>query len=194
VTQHLIDAGALEGYMSDTDDPALGIRRMQWDLGVGTDCNGVVRAAFQELHRGKQPGDTPLGGGLYEEAPHWAKIEPEEARPGDIIKLADTGEDVGHNVMVENVVHVEDPSARRITGDPEPTGPLTITTVTSSWGAGGNPDYDGGGVRSEDWAYDQGTGKWGTFDEGSSSIRWSSTDGPYEHLMTGVFRSRDKVR
>jgi len=203
VTDKLIKAGALEPYLAqvkaesggkvDGDGLKTAIRRMQWDYGVGADCNGVCQIAYKELNGKaptKNPGDALIHTGKNGVSlnPNFKKVDFSDAKPGDVIKLDDVGDDFGHNVVVTDSKTVSKADAAKLTGSPAPAGPLKQVTVLSSWGAGGDPDSAKGGLRKETWVYDEGSKKWGTLD--GNNVKWSKTDGPYDHKFVGVYRAK----
>ncbi len=204
VTQKLIEAGALKPYLDDVktgkggaalgpDDLKVAIRRMQWDHGVGVDCNGVCQIGANAVN-GKPPtekwGDAliPTGKNGASLNPKFKKIDVQEAKPGDIVVLDDVTGDVGHNVIITDAKTVLADDAKKLNGAPRPTGPLKQMTVLSSWGADGNKDDTSGGLNKQTWVYDQGSKKWGTLN--GNKVEWSKQDGPYEHKFVGVYRAK----
>ncbi|MFT3711652.1 MAG: hypothetical protein QM817_28780 [Archangium sp.] len=204
VTNKLIDSGALQPYLDElkkggaTIGPkelGVAIRRMQWDNGVGTDCNGVCRIAYQEIN-GKPP--TPDWGGELIKTdrngnslnPNLKKVSVDDAKPGDLIKLDDLHGDVGHNVVVTDAKTISAADVKKdgYTGSPAPVGPLKAVTVLSSFGAGGNKDNTDSGLHKETWVFDKGSNKWGTLN--GKNVEWSSSPGPYEHKFVGVYRAK----
>jgi hypothetical protein len=71
-----------------------------------------------------------------------------------------------------------------------------VFEVDSSWGAGdlGSPN---GGVRRDTWLFNEGTKKWAEISPdvsfgapSSPRFRPSSTDGPYNENLNGLYRFR----
>ncbi len=201
VTEHLIKSGALNPYLDKVkaenggsagpEQVQLAIRRMQWDHGVGIDCNGAVQIAYQAVngksatrHWGDALIQTDKTGKSLN--PRFKQVGLDGVQPGDVIKLADPAGGVGHNVVVTNVRRLSSEDAQTLEGEPKPTGPLKAVTVFSSWGAGGNPDNSRGGVRKETWVYDEATKKWGTLN--GNKVEWSTENGPYDHKWVGAYR------
>jgi cell wall-associated NlpC family hydrolase len=204
VTNKLIDSGALKPYLDELkaggatigpNELKTAIRRMQWDYGVGTDCNGVCRIAYQEIN-GKPP--TPQWGGELIKTdgkgnslnPNLKRVSVDEAKPGDLIKLDDVTGDVGHNVVITDTksISAADVAKDKYTGTPAPVGPLKTMTVLSSFGAGGDKDNVDSGLHKETWVYDAGRKQWGTLV--GKDVQWSSTAGPYEHKFVGIYRAK----
>ena len=201
VTDKLIAGGSLKPYLDKVKQENGGkigpaelktaIRRMQWDYGVGADCNGVCRVSYRQVN-GKQAsakwGDDliPVDGKGRSENPNFKKVDVGGAKPGDVIKLDDVTGDVGHYVTVTNAKTISAADAKKLSASPAPGGPLKQVTVLSSWGADGNPDDTTSGVNKQTWVYDDAQKKWGTLE--GNTIAWSNTDGPYEHKMVGVYR------
>ncbi len=203
VTNKLIDSGALQPYLDQVksenggkvgpDQLKTAIRRMQWDYGVGADCNGVCRVAYQEM-KGKGP-TQKWGDALIDvdskgnsRNPNFKKVDITAAKPGDMIKLDDVTGDVGHNVTITDARAISQADAQKLKGSPTPTGPMRAVTVLSSWGAGGDKDNAMGGLRKETWVYDEGSKKWGTLT--GDQVAWSQTDGPYGHKFVGVYHPK----
>ena len=203
VTDKLIQAGALKPYLDQVKSENGGvvgpkelttaIRRMQWDHGVGADCNGVCQIAYTELN-GKAPtqkwGDALIATNSKGESlnPNFKRVSVSDAKPGDVIKLDDLHGDVGHNVTVTDSMTISADDAKLLSAFPKATGPLKAVTVYSSWGAGGDKDDPSGGVRKETWVFDEGRKKWGTIE--GTHVKWSASDGPYEHKFVGVYRAK----
>lgn len=200
VTNKLIDAGALKPYLDkvkadnggkvDAQGLKTAIRRMQWENGVGSDCNGVCRIAYSSVN-GKPAsakwGDAliPTGANGKSLNPNFKKVDVTAAKPGDMIKLDDVTGDVGHNVVITDAKTVSAADAGKLSGSPKPTGPLKQVTVMSSWGAGGDEDNPAGGLNKQTWVYDEGSKKWGELK--GNNVEWSKTDGPYGHKFVGVY-------
>ncbi len=204
VTDKLIEAGALKPYLDDIkvgkggaalgpDDLKVAIRRMQWDHGVGIDCNGACQVGANAVN-GKPPtekwGDALIqtGAGGRSLNPRFTKVDVLDGKPGDIIKLDDVHGDVGHNVIITDAKTVSTADAAKLSGTPKPTGPLKQVTVLSSWGASGNKDEVTSGLNKQTWVFDQSTKKWGTLV--GNNVVWSKEDGPYGHKFVGVYRSK----
>ncbi len=166
------------------------------------DCSGYVHSAFL-YSRGS--GDraapaarydlgTPDNSGLQHPLAHgFRKVPPAQARPGDYVKLSDGPDHTGHKLIVMANDVLDDPVRAEVAKDlgNKPGARVHIITVASSWGAGGDPDN--GGVMQKMWAYDEGSGRWADVVKLSSGhlfVGPSSTKGPYEHTLDGVFRPR----
>ena len=178
------------------------IRKMQWDHGVGIDCAGYVSQAFVGVH-----GGTPGKYGLQEVNnenlmylkgnKHFGQVKPQDIKPGDLIALDPPKKgDVGHTVLVRErrlatpadhnrFVHEDDGFAKR-------SDKIHIYEVDASWGAGQTGNLEGG-LQRKVWLYNETTGKWGEAKrdkDGDFEVRSSSTNGPYDHPMNGIYRAK----
>jgi hypothetical protein len=222
VTQALIDAGRLPaGPPSTLSDR---IRQMQWDHGIGLDCAGYVYGAFIATRHA-----TPATYGLkavenenftgLAQNRHFRRVDPTEARPGDIFTL--TARPVGHNAIVYSHEIVQDPRRRealyaRFGTRPaenfmKSEGRVHVFEVDSSWGAEDGQPF--GGVRRETWFYaegstasdDQGPLKWaqinvrgqqtlldgGVPPDAALRAAFTLVHGPCDETIGGVFRPKE---
>jgi len=200
VTQALIDSPAFKPYAKLPAETA--IRRMAWDYGVGMDCSGYVHSAFlysrgsgdRAASAARYDLGTPDNSGLQHPLAHgFRKVPPAQARPGDYIKLSHGADGTGHKLIVMANDVLDDPVRAEVSSSlgSKPGARVHIITVASSWGAGGDPDN--GGVMQKMWAYDESSGRWADVVKLSSGhlfVGPSSTTGPYEHQLDGVFRPR----
>lgn len=195
VTQALIDSPAFAKYSKG--DPELGVRRMMWDHGIGMDCSGYVHHALQAVHPRAKLGD-PLASPLQSPPKaQFERIHPEATRPGDVVLLTTPG-DAGHKVIV--FARHEVPTGSELHGkiaralNSGNQAEMHLLEVDSSWGAGGQPER--GGVKREVWAYDASSGRWASLVKGNSGqwhVTTSTTSGPYDHELKGIYRFRGNV-
>jgi hypothetical protein len=197
VTQALIESKAFAKYSNSAPETA--VRQMMWDHGVGLDCSGYVHHAFLASRgaRANYLGD-PLQSGLQSLPgnPAFRRIQPGEARSGDVMVLAPTGGS-GHKVIVFDR-HQPSPGSdlhRAVSRElgSKPDARIVVYEVDSSWGANGQPHQ--GGVKRESWAYDESTQRWAKLVAGERG-NWhafaSRKSGPYDHDLQGIFRPRNE--
>jgi hypothetical protein len=185
---------------------------MQWDNSIGLDCAGYVYRAFLATH----PHSTPAQYGLKSPEnenfsglatnPHFRKVAPTEARPGDIFTLAAPGHgEPGHNAIVYSHDVLGDAAARDALSATRPSdatfdaflkagGSVHVLEVDSSWGAGpaGAPS---GGVRRETWLYCEGSKQWGALQHGATPLATDpffvfDVGHVHKDPIGGVFRPR----
>jgi hypothetical protein len=206
VTQALIDSPAFAKYAALPPERA--VRHLMWDYGIGTDCSGYTHRAFL-YSRGTEPGKSapaaryalgPVGKSNVHHPPPgvFRRIQPENARPGDLIRLIHAADDnTGHSLIVyarRSIApgNAEYTACAQALGSPAGAH-IDVLEVDSSWGAGGNPDN--GGVARRSWAYDESTHRWATLYKGAQgephAVR-SSQDGPYDHDLQGIYRPRSE--
>jgi hypothetical protein len=196
VTQALIDRGKLGPVTPGHEKEA--IQALQWNYGVGMDCAGYVQRAFFAA-RGKvgTPEERKALGmnamavnfASLPTNPKWKSVPIASARAGDVLLLdPPKNEKVGHVVLVRKNELVD---AKKL-GVPESTfqGPVRCLEVDSSWGAG--ELGKNGGVKRCTWLYDEGSGKWATFDPATKSVSWSNENGPYDHPLKGIYRPKSE--
>jgi hypothetical protein len=205
VTDALIKSGQFEEAkkkhpgLSDADT----IRRMQWDHGVGIDCAGYVSQAFVGVHGGKRS-DYKLQEVNNENLmylkgnPKFVQVKPQDIKPGDLIALdPPTKTSVGHTVLVRNhrVATNEERNHFVHNGNEfeNRNHKIHIYEVDASWGAGQDGDLKGG-VQRRVFIYNETTGKWGEAGppdkDGDFEVTASTTNGPYNHPMNGIFRPK----
>ena len=204
VTDALIKSGEFEKTkakhpgLSDSDT----IRMMQWEHGVGIDCAGYVSQAFVGVH-----GGTPGKYGLQQVNnenlmylkgnKNFAQVKPQEVRAGDLIALDPPKKgDVGHTVLVrDHRVATNDDRNRfvhRDDGFSKRSDKIHIYEVDASWGAGQSGNLEGG-MQRRVWVYNETTGKWGETKpdkDGDLEVWTSTTNGPYDHPMNGIYRPK----
>jgi len=204
MTQALVDAGRLP--REPAGDPALRIKRMQWEYGIGVDCAAYTRFALEAALgvRGESLGLRPLGyegfRGLDGNA-CFARVPPHQVRPGDVVTLDPLPPEIfGHNVIVRSRREL-DPAAcvelaRRHGRDaPElvaltTRGPLHAIEVDSSWGAGPS-GADIGGYRRETWWFDEASRSWAHFDHAAGRVVVSAVGPAREDRFHGAYRARE---
>lgn len=195
--QALIDAGALPFGKP----PAVAIRQLMEDCGIGLDCRGYVFRAFL-FSRGT--GDKSASGARFNmpdpgnfnfAATQGAlkRVSIGTARPGDIIRLKPLG-GRDHNVLVRSNRVETLPVGRRasVNGKEIPASFLArsdgkavnvrVMELDSSWG-------NRVGVARRVWIQNESSGEWGYW---YSSGEFRTSPGPYEHELDGVFRPRSE--
>jgi hypothetical protein len=228
VTQALIDAGQLpdRGGPIKTDQDR--VRELMWHFGIGMDCAGYVSQAAP-LAAGKSAAGlgtanvtdpSQLFGALTLKGnPKWAPVPqtpggPLDAQPGDVIQLNSRDEPVGHFVVVYDHSVLDAAGEKALLGqskgDPgladfmSGGGKIDSYQVDSSWGAGGDWSFAGGGVNRQTWLYNETTQQWGIFNQDQGRIDapgtpyngdpapadFTPTDGPYDHDLGGVYRPK----
>ena len=167
---------------------------MQWEHGLGVDCAGFSFQATQEIHGGGAVGKHARGD-LFTNIAHGMREHGyAEARPGDIIHLANTKiGDPGHNVVVYARKAVDAGLAATLTAKHPSTraflaeaGPIVALEVDSSWGAGESGDVRGG-ARRDTWLFNTQTKEWGTFDATTGELERSKI-GPQDERPSGARR------
>lgn len=191
ITQLLIDNGKLPDGKGSVEGR---IKQMQWEYGIGVDCAGFSFQAMQEIHGPGSVGSHARGD-LFTNVANSLREHPyAEARPGDIIHLANTKiGDPGHNVVVfarkdvdaafAATLGAKHPSAQAFLAEP---GPLVALEVDSSWGAGESGDVRGG-ARRDTWLFNTRTKEWGTFDATTGQLERSRI-GPQDERPSGARR------
>ncbi|MEB2312629.1 MAG: hypothetical protein OZ928_12320, partial [Polyangiaceae bacterium] len=107
LTQALIGSPAFAAYAKLPSAQA--VRHLMWDFGIGVDCSGYVHHAFL-YSRGAGDAAAPsaryglgaaeLSGLQSLPGPHFRRVSPALARPGDVIKLSQGDDGTGHKVIV----------------------------------------------------------------------------------------------
>ena len=198
VTQALIDSPIGKHY-SATET---GLRQLMWDHGIGMDCSGYVHHAFLAARGVAAEGAArfglgdPLVSGL--QAPSssvFARVEPRNARPGDLIVLTNGSDGTGHKVIVfarhevPPGTQMHERTSKAFGGSANSR--IHLLEVDSSWGAGGQPER--GGVQRRVWAYDEGSRRWASLEKDSRG-QWhafaSQKLGPYDHDLQGIYRPK----
>jgi hypothetical protein len=201
VTQTLIDRGKLGPL--EPGHEAEAIQAMQWKYGIGMDCAGYVqRAFFAARGRTGTPAERAALG-LCENAvnegfsglptnPKFKSVPVAEARAGDLLLLGPPeGGSVGHVVLVQSNTPLSPLQTAKLgVAKGTLTGPVRRVEVDSSWGAGESGTH--GGVQRRTWLYDEGTGRWASWDPATKAVDFSSTKGPYEHPLTGIYRPKSE--
>jgi len=182
------------------------VRQMMAEHRLGIDCAAYVRAALVAIHGTAwdrahfPPGSDEALSNLP--AHGFRRIVPgkEELRPGDVISLDTTKEDVrtygpeavGHRGIVyeqhraspEEMADLglgDDPWLRQAAAE----GSVRVLQVDSSWGANGLPTR--GGVGRRTWLHDEKSDRWYWRDE-AGALRTSRL--PYGHPLDGMYRAR----
>lgn len=202
VTQALIDSPAFAKYAALPPERA--VRHLMWDYGIGTDCSGYVHNAFlysrgTAMGRAAPAARYALGTADNSGLQHlpgraFRRVEPEHARPGDVMVLTHGPDGTGHKLIVYSHRTIlpsspEYAACAQALGSPAGAR-IDLLEVDSSWGAGGNPDD--GGVGRRVWAYGENTHRWASvYKDGSGlhAVRSSKT-GPYDHELQGIYRPR----
>ncbi|MCA9599293.1 MAG: hypothetical protein KC776_38560 [Myxococcales bacterium] len=195
VTQAVIDSPAGARYPATE----AGVRQLMWDHGIGMDCSGYVHHAFLAA-RGAPAARYGLGdvlaSGLQAPSPRtFRRVDPADAKAGDVMVLTGGSDGTGHKVIVFDRHAVPQKTAMhqriaRALGD-SPNSRFVILECDSAWGAGGEASR--GGVERHAWAYDAGSGRWASLvkdDRGQWQAFASRKPGPYDHDLMGVFRPR----
>jgi hypothetical protein len=198
LTQALIDARKLPppGW---PDEPLRDrVRRMMCDYGIGFDCAGYVQQAFLAAHGiGRaQAGFAPAATNeaLFDPSATgpFARVKPEKARPGDILVLGPpNGQVTGHRLLVFERHDLRSEEASTLVGKPEDlaalrSGRVSVFTVHSSFGSGGDPSR--GGVGEQRWIYDAASNRWGRLSD-DNRVRFTHSGLPYDgfHPLLGVY-------
>jgi len=212
LTQALVDVGALGALdRPNSYDLFVAVRTMMWNYDIGIDCAGYTQQAYlhatgvtrAQAHFRSLADDDLSGLGLR----GYTRIrDVADVRPGDIVSLGPPRPDprlpnrdtVGHRVIVyaqrvataaemRELLSRSGPAAQFAIG-----GPVRLLEVDSSWGAGGVPQN--GGVRREQWWYNESTRQWGWSlggDDREAPRRFAVGSTPYAHLIDapdGFFR------
>jgi hypothetical protein len=205
MTDTLTKGGALQPYLDQLKQDRHGspldpkglqtaIRRMQWDYGIGADCNGFCQMAYQATN-GKPPTASWADALITVDKttkeslnPNFKKVGLDQAKVGDVMKLDPIEGKTGHNVIVTDTRTLDGAALSKVSATPAPSGPLKAFSVISSFGANGDPDSLRGGTRRETWVYDQAANKWGTLT--GNKVSWSAVDGPYGHKFVGIYHGQ----
>ncbi|MGH7296012.1 MAG: hypothetical protein ACRELB_13810, partial [Polyangiaceae bacterium] len=172
VTQALIDAGKLPAPSADYPTAPARIRKMMFDYGIGFDCAGYAQQAFLSA-RGltrAQAGlaSEPVGESLSKLRAPFERVAPDTARPGDVVVLdPPTTSTAGHRAVVFDSRSLSADAVgllRSRSGAALVVGRVSVLTLDSSWGAGGNPSV--GGVGRHSFYYDADSKKWASADGG----------------------------
>jgi hypothetical protein len=175
------------------------IHDLQWRLGIGMDCAGYVYRAVTAVSGdpaklGLKPTENENFTGLPRN-PHFQKVGLAQARAGDVLVLAGTGEvhDPGHNLVVRSHANASEGSAAAQWPTAAPLlkgmGPVQVYEVDSSFGATAAGRADGG-VRRDVLLYSATTDTWLTI---KSTMPTTAQSGavPYGELaLTGFFRPK----
>ena len=131
---------------------------------------------------------------------HFKQVKPVDIKPGDLIALdAPKNENVGHTLLVRSH-HVatkeeRDHFVHNDSGFEKRSDNIHIYEVDASWGAGASGKLEGG-VQRRVFIYNETTGQWGQADppdkNGDYEIRSSTTNGPYDHPMNGIYTPTGK--
>jgi hypothetical protein len=173
------------------------VRQMMVDHGLGMDCASYAQKAFlasRELSRGQTKLDPKITNENLANLGRkgFRQVPTDEARPGDLFLLRppDPGDpgSVGHTTIVRDccLASPQQIADYRREGAPAAfgKGDVTVFTVDSSWGSGGQAQL--GGVGRRTWLHDQVSGQWA---ELVGNKVWL-TNGPYDHTIDGVYRPK----
>ncbi len=186
------------------------LRGVLESYGIGLDCAGYAQQAAMKAV-GLDP-MKPADRAKFGFAPYignesmagvptsskFTKITPADAKPGDIVSLGPPAyENIGHSLVVASNKELSETQKTKLLAANPPdkngpgndfvagAGPLRAIQVDSSWGGGV-------GVARVTWLYDESTKKWATLAGKNGDIVIPSTnpDGPYNHPLKGIFRSK----
>jgi hypothetical protein len=211
LTQALISAGKLDemrARLGRPVDDARAVRWLQTTYGIGIDCAGYVRQAFEAgvARRGHGLPGTQVGG--LAGNPRFASIkDPRQLRPGDIIQLAApasarpedfrdpsrraAGERVGHFVIVAGRQPLPEALRGRLGLSAAP-GDIDVVRVDSSWG--GRRDDATNGAAERTWLLDRRDGTWSQLEDSAAAglrvVPSAHRSGPVDHPIAGIYRFR----
>ena len=164
LTQGLLDAGRLPP--PDGTPACDRIRTMMADYGLGFDCAGYTQQAFLSA-RGMTRHQVGFASGAEVESlsdlpsKGFARVAPENARPGDIVVLDAPGGSAGHRLVVyarRELTAGEVADKAKVSGLPLVAGKVVELTLDSSYGSGGDPTR--GGVSQKTFVYDAESKTW----------------------------------
>jgi hypothetical protein len=194
LTQGLIDAGRLPPP-NGRDSVGQRIRQMMTDHGLGLDCAGYSQQAFL-ASRGLSRSQTHLAPILGEnlanlDAKGFRRIPVDDAMPGDLFTMLPLNphdpNSTGHTTIVRDARYASpsEIAAYREHGAPGfGRGHVTMFTLDSSWGSGGNAQV--GGVDRRVLLHDESSGQWAQV----AGVTARPTNGPYDHALDGVYRPK----
>jgi hypothetical protein len=170
LTQALIDEGKLPPAVPGGPSGEQRIRRMMSEYGIGLDCAGYTQQAFlaargvTRAQAGFAPAITSEDLSRISRA-HFSRVDPQDSRAGDIFAMGPPpGDSVGHRVIVVDRHDASPEELKRYCGSGDGAvlagGEVSVLTVDSSWGSGGDPDK--GGVGRQTWLYEATSKQWGT--------------------------------
>ncbi len=206
LTQALIQFGELPATVARNNSaktPEEQVRMLQWDHGIGLDCGGYTQNAFVEVQNasrsklGLDPKVTNENMQYLQGNPRFKNIgDPKNARPGDVIVLADDPDGAGHVVLVRNQRAVSTKEAAQWV-DPLDLGvpfalpghSLRLLEVDSSFGAGKLGDL-AGGVQRHRWIFNETTRQFAILKGTDLDVQ---PDGQVYggHPFGGIFRVKD---
>jgi len=186
--------------LSDAD----AVKLLQSSMGAGIDCAGYVQQEFLAVHGGSRAdygfqsiGEENLSS--LKGNSHFKKVTPTDAKAGDLMILdPPAGENVGHTVMIQDRHVMTDAERANYPGIDrfaKPGDKVQVFVVEASFGDGGNGDPARGGVQRRTFFYNETTKQWADirrdWDRPSApTVHISSTSGPYDHPLNGVFRPK----
>jgi hypothetical protein len=182
------------------------VKLLQRELGVGVDCAGYVQQEFLSVHGGSRAdygfqsiGNEDLSG--LKTNKHFRQVGATNAEVGDLMILDPPAKnDVGHTVMIQDrhvMAKGEEAKYPGMDKFAKAGDKVHVFVVEGSFGAGPSGDPSRGGVQRRTFFFNETTGKWADMrrdwtKKSPFTVNISSTNGPYDHPLNGVYRAKGK--